>query len=236
MRQIVKLLPRERQTMLFSATQTTKVRPGAGGGARAGGRGRRKGAGREVRRVVGRRAARAPHARTFPEDARSMRRRATPGLGPAKLGSFGSPHSIHRPPSHRPPTPSPPPKPTTPQPPPPRPPPPKKGGGPRAAVVQAPPPLRRRRRLPGRVHARGPGAGLLRRARGQAAHAAVHLPKEERGEEGGGRLGGWGLGGFGGWGWVGVGVGGLGSWGAEGKACREDRARRQAPASTPHLA
>ena len=28
MRNIVKLLPRERQTMLFSATQTTKVRPG----------------------------------------------------------------------------------------------------------------------------------------------------------------------------------------------------------------
>lgn len=27
-RQIVKLLPKERQTMLFSATQTTKVRPG----------------------------------------------------------------------------------------------------------------------------------------------------------------------------------------------------------------
>ena len=26
MRQIIKLLPRERQTMLFSATQTTKVR------------------------------------------------------------------------------------------------------------------------------------------------------------------------------------------------------------------
>jgi hypothetical protein len=36
MRQIVKLLPRERQTMLFSATQTTKVGLGACRGAPAG--------------------------------------------------------------------------------------------------------------------------------------------------------------------------------------------------------
>ena len=44
MRQIIKLLPKERQTMLFSATQTTKVRwerggGGGGFGGRGGGRG-----------------------------------------------------------------------------------------------------------------------------------------------------------------------------------------------------
>lgn len=44
MRQIIKLLPRERQTMLFSATQTTKVHPG-GGAEGEGGSGRKKGGG-----------------------------------------------------------------------------------------------------------------------------------------------------------------------------------------------
>ena len=44
MRQIIKILPKERQTMLFSATQTTKVRGTRGGSGGEGGRGGGRGA------------------------------------------------------------------------------------------------------------------------------------------------------------------------------------------------
>ena len=58
------------------------------------------------------------------------------------------------------------------------------GGGPGAAVLQAAAAVRGSGRPPGRRHARGPRAGLLLRALRPALPPPVHLPQEERLQEG----------------------------------------------------
>ena len=176
MRQIVKLLPKERQTMLFSATQTTKV--GRGREWEAMERGRpRSNRGRGRQRLQQR--VKRPDSCASPAKQPCPPRWSGSVTDPAQCVSTAScaaasttlargacaPASI---PHHSPHLPIP----AWP------------GGGPGAHLLQAPASVRGRRRQPRREHARGPGAGLLRRAGRQAAHAALHLPQEERRKEG----------------------------------------------------